>query len=322
MGVFLAGCPAEVMTDRRYIPAPSDNVPLVDNEAGNQLPVEQSAPSADNKVAPPTVADYEPMTDVTPSGGVDSVSGKSAVGKSAAKSPAAAPAGTYEVKRGDTLGRIARRHGVRVSDLMQANKMDEAAARKLRIGQKLVIPARKSGAAKKASASRGKKAVGATGSAAVEDGKYTVKAGDTPERIARRFKIKVSDLLKANNLDENSARRLQVNQKLIIPGKSGASAKTPAPAPAAKSVPAEQSAAPAQPAESAPVTVTAPAPTVESFDTNGSENHVAIEAPEDTTLQEYAVKNGIDLNTLVKLNPNNPPTAKIEKGGLIFVPKK
>lgn len=44
---------------------------------------------------------------------------------------------------------------------------------------------------------------------------YVVKAGDTPVAIAQRFKIKVEDLLAANNI--TNPRSLQVGQLLKIP---------------------------------------------------------------------------------------------------------
>ncbi len=68
-------------------------------------------------------------------------------GKTAAApaSPAAAPTQTaraatiYEVKPGDSLGRIANDHGMRSAELAAANGIDPAQG--IRIGQKLKIPA-------------------------------------------------------------------------------------------------------------------------------------------------------------------------------------
>ncbi len=45
---------------------------------------------------------------------------------------------TYQVKRGDTLYRIAQRYGVGVQDLLKANNLDDP--RKLQVGQVLRIP--------------------------------------------------------------------------------------------------------------------------------------------------------------------------------------
>jgi len=48
------------------------------------------------------------------------------------------PDRTYTVRRGDTVGHIARRHGVSVKALIRANHLDRRGT--IRIGQKLVIP--------------------------------------------------------------------------------------------------------------------------------------------------------------------------------------
>jgi LysM repeat protein len=48
---------------------------------------------------------------------------------------------------------------------------------------------------------------------------YIVKAGDTPAAIADQFRVKVDDLLAANNIDD--PRKLQVGQSLKIPPSSG-----------------------------------------------------------------------------------------------------
>ena len=88
--------------------------------------------------------------------------------------------------------------------------MTMADAKKLQIGQKLTIPARGKKADKK---SAGKSEV------KVEAGIYIVRAGDVPARIARRLKVKVSELLKANNMTLEDAKKLQIGQKLVVPGK-------------------------------------------------------------------------------------------------------
>lgn len=57
---------------------------------------------------------------------------------------------------------------------------------------------------------------------------YQVKAGDTPAEIAGQFGITVNELLAANGLSLNDARRLRVGQVLTI-----SAAATPAPTPTA-----------------------------------------------------------------------------------------
>ena len=60
-------------------------------------------------------------------------------------------AATYTVKAGETFYSISRRYKVSVSALMAANGMKDP--RKLKIGQKLIIPGKKSGVSKKSSSS-------------------------------------------------------------------------------------------------------------------------------------------------------------------------
>ncbi len=52
-----------------------------------------------------------------------------------------APAGTYRVCAGDTLYRIARKHGISLQQLLQANKLTEESARSVRVGTLLTLPA-------------------------------------------------------------------------------------------------------------------------------------------------------------------------------------
>ena len=58
----------------------------------------------------------------------------------AAPAKVSAAGGTYVVQKGDILGRIANKHGVKVADLKKANGL---ASDKIVVGQKLVIPGAK-----------------------------------------------------------------------------------------------------------------------------------------------------------------------------------
>jgi LysM repeat protein len=82
----------------------------------------------------------------------------------------------YRVRRGDTLSGIAYRHKVSLSNLMKANNLTDKDAKRLRVGQKLTIPA--GGVAvsgKKAVAAKRGKAVKAKG---VKTTQHGVKAKD------------------------------------------------------------------------------------------------------------------------------------------------
>ena len=308
-GVLFTGCVDDVMRDRHYIPAPIDNVPVVET-----TPVEQQRIENIEKTTKPVAItpSYEPMTDAVSSGGVDSASaaaGSSVSGK-----------GVYIVKRGDYPERIARKNNVRLSDLMKANNLNEASARKLQIGQKLVIPDKKI-SAKSSGKKIGKKSAdsGKNASApALNDGKYTVKKGDSPERIARRFKVKVSDLMKANNLDEAAARRLQVGQKLVIPGKSGAAvstADTPWVEKPTPVVTGEQTAPKNAPA------VTEQTKEENSVDTATSDDTTAIELTKDMTWAEISAEYNVPEPVLRKLNVGIEGNT-LTKDSLVIIPAK
>ena len=94
----------------------------------------------------------------------------------------------YVVKSGDTLYAIARRYGLTVDALREANQLRNPAL--LSVGQALLIPR--------------------------EDALYTVRRGDTLYAIARRFGLPLGCLIAANPqlADPN---RIQIGQTLRIP---------------------------------------------------------------------------------------------------------
>ncbi len=101
------------------------------------------------------------------------------------------------VKKGDVLERIARQNHVTVTDIMKANKL---ATTRLKIGQVLKIPA----------------AASISTSSSTGSQYYTVKAGDNPWTIAVKHRMKVEELLKLNNLDEQKAKRLKAGDQIRI----------------------------------------------------------------------------------------------------------
>jgi LysM repeat protein len=105
---------------------------------------------------------------------------------------------------------------------------------KLKIGQKLVIPAGGKTMENPGSASTMSADASAT---------YTVKSGDSLMKIAKAHGTTVKAIQSANNL---STTKIHVGQKLKLPTKA-----QPAPSPAA--VPVESASAPVAPATSAPV---------------------------------------------------------------------
>jgi LysM repeat protein len=136
----------------------------------------------------------------------------------------------YIVVAGDTLAKIAKAHGVSVKALEGANPGVDP--KKLKIKQKLVIPASTKSAETTTAAPAGAADTGGDS--------YTVKSGDTLSKIAKKHGTSIKALQAANNL---STTKIKVGDKLKIPAK----AETAAPAPAA-----DTTAAPALPPVSAP----------------------------------------------------------------------
>jgi len=160
----------------------------------------------------------------------------------AAARPAAHAAGTtIIVGTSDTLDLLAKRYNVSAAAILQANGYK--GPRVLSPGQQLIIPPRQAAAVASAPAAAppASKPVAA---AAAPSSVHVVNRGDTLMSIARRNQISVTELARANNLDQSA--RLSLGMKLTVPAKSAAVA------PAAQPV----AAAPAQPVAVAP----APAP--------------------------------------------------------------
>ena len=151
----------------------------------------------------------------------------------AAQAPAApaAPAATgatYTVKPGDTLGAIAARHYVGLSDVFSWNNLSMRSI--IYPGQKIKVSA---GDAAPAPAAPAPAAPAAPAPALAvtsgpATGSYTIKAGDTLSAIASRNGVKLSDLLSANKLAMTTV--IYPGSKLVIPGGSGQAGPQPAPA--------------------------------------------------------------------------------------------
>jgi len=111
------------------------------------------------------------------------------------------PDTVYTVRRGDTLSTIARRFGVRQSELVALNGL--RSRHYLRIGQRLRLPGGDGGA------------VASVADLADFDGRYRVRRGDTLSAIARRFGVGQAELVAANDL--RNRHRLRVGQELVVP---------------------------------------------------------------------------------------------------------
>ena len=116
----------------------------------------------------------------------------------------------HKVKRGETLGTIARSYGVSSGSIQTVNKIRNA--NRIAVGQELVIPVSGQTGATSLAASRGGQPA-----AAVERPKYhTVRRGQTLSGIARKYSLKSKDIARWNNIKD--ARRIQAGQKLKLSG--------------------------------------------------------------------------------------------------------
>jgi LysM repeat protein len=186
--------------------------------------------------------------------------------------PSAASANTYVVKAGDSLSKIAARHGVNAKELAELNQI--ADPNKIRIGQKLLLPDH-------SKVSTSKPAPKAASKAAAGEGTYVVKAGDALSKIASAHGVKTKDLMEANQIAD--ANKIRIGQKLVIPGaKPVAAAAAPAVA--------------AEPAAAAPKAPAAPAslPVVDVADPAADEDMDAFLAPPPASVPEMELEGFLD----------------------------
>jgi len=126
--------------------------------------------------------------------------------------PPAGISGEYVVKSGDSFYSIAKANNTTIKAIEAANPGVDS--RRLKIGQKLVLPAPDSGTT-------------AAPVATSSENVYVVKSGDTLSRIATLNKTTVKELKSLNGLTTD---RINVGQKLKLPA-------PPAPAPAPVTAP-------------------------------------------------------------------------------------
>ncbi len=179
----------------------------------------QNAPAApQQETPPPTTQVQPPLPAATPA------------------APTSAPAATsaprlYTVAPGDTLSRIARQHNVPLGSLAEANGIDLQsplikAGQQLRIpqgGGAIIAPPRSAAlpatpAPQPATPALTLKPVApSAASKPAPAGQYRVNAGDTLYGIARKHRISPDLLMKANNLNAETARSLRIGTLLTIP---------------------------------------------------------------------------------------------------------
>ncbi len=233
---------------------------------------------------------------------------------------------TVIVKSGDTLSGIAYQYGISWQSLASANGLTEAS--KLRIGQKLVLPAnalakprapqahtQKSDTKVKNAAQPGKPA------AASKEGTYTVKAGDSLWTIAKAHNIKFSDIQAWNPSAVD--KPLKIGQVIIIKAPAGASDKVETKPEAKKADDKQQPqvVAPVQPVPAAP----AKSGTADTVIGTGILNVTPVPAPQKTddgaakpkaeeeNLLNHNVQEGDTLDKIALMYGANTPAEVAQK---------
>ncbi len=223
-GFLILGCSKEVkkdetkpLTDSLSNPAPitgDTNFPSLDAGAIAALPGGFGASTSAPPAALGAVATIPPVVE-PPAPAV-------------ANAPAAAGAvaGEYKVQKGDIAYNVAKKNGVSLKALKEANANVDLG--KLKVGQVIQVPAG-AGAPAQAHGTKAEHAAAADTASGTtgETVSYTVKGGDSLTKIAKKFGTSVKAVRAANGLKGND---IKVGQKLKVPAKAAApAAAEPAP---------------------------------------------------------------------------------------------
>jgi len=226
-----------------------DNPPAVDPAAGAKTnSTDISMPANGDVAAIPAPTDSTPAATAIPATGVSAIPATGSPASTGAtiatptpkpETPIATGAThEYTIQKGDFLGSIAKKNGVSLKALQDANPGLNAL--RLQIGQKIQVPA---GSTSVASSSV---APAATADTASSDGSsYVVKSGDRLEKIAKSHGTTVKAIASLNGL--KSINSLKVGQKLKLPMAKSASndtAPVSTPLPATSSTPTTTALAP------------------------------------------------------------------------------
>jgi len=243
-GILMVGCKDAAKDHASATPA-DDMAATQSNSSpmsADLTPAPGTAPAPNAVVAPPLAGTPPPQSNQVVSPVLAPVT------PLAAAPPTPGVAREYVIVSGDTLGALAKRNGVSIKSLVDANPGIDA--KKLRIGYKLQIPAGSAPASAASAGAAGASAT-ATDSSALASGDgtaYTVKPGDVLLRIAHNHGTTVKAILALNDMKTTS---IKSGQKLKLPVMKVASTDT---MPAAPSAPAAAAPVPGE----TPATATAP----------------------------------------------------------------
>jgi murein DD-endopeptidase MepM/ murein hydrolase activator NlpD len=266
-----SGCSADIArfdfqsnlsdTSTGAIPVPSEDVGAGRSNLGNGSEAgaaagedtSASAPQSSYAAAPSAASSSKidvsalppPVSPVTPSSASPNPRPYAEPPQVTAEAVAAEERGEQiEVRPGDTLYGLSKRHQVSLNELMRVNGLTSPA---LKPGQKLSLPSGKA----VARAPKTETATLAPVAAPTDwSGSYTVKPGDSLYAIARQQKVKFTDLQRYNGIAD--VRKVKPGTVLKVPGIGGAVLAEAATTSPPSSAPLAQPATPA----GAPITET------------------------------------------------------------------
>jgi len=223
--------------------------------------------------------------------------------------------GSYTVRSGDNLAKIARANGTTAQAIAKANGIKDLS--KISIGQKLKLPGGSSAPAAEP-VSKAPAPVSKPVPAATNGQVHTVRSGETFFSIAKKYNVSTQSLVAANPKVKPSAMR--VGQEIRISGKSAPAApveqvaskpvaptpsktiSNPKPLPAAKAPASSTAAAPAPAPSPAPVASTPEKkPVVRSVTIDGEMTYGQFAAQHGTDTARLNDLNGLDLSTTTVL---------------------
>ncbi|MGA0845593.1 MAG: LysM peptidoglycan-binding domain-containing protein [Luteolibacter sp.] len=261
---------------------------------------------------------------------------------------------TYIIKPGDNLTKIARKHNCTVADLLKVNDMKPGTT--LFPGQELNLPSpieesiqdpepaveattpeeeSPDPALKSIQATEGSPEASSEEPEASNDPipvaipvnpadlteNYSIRPGDNFTSIARRYGLKVDELMAAN--PNANPRRLRPGQVIQIPAKVTTNPPEPKNSNSATSKP-EPDATPAAETETATETQATPATSPSTIETPPAQRPAPVimaTVPDNMTYGEFANLHGTDITRLNELNGYDFISSTVlEKGAEIYVP--
>jgi LysM repeat protein len=230
-GILMVGC-KNTSSDKAKTDQSSD---VAKSDPMSATPPDYSAPAPSAPAPAPAATLAGGTSPLAPSapqpGTVSQVPSPAPAIAPLAPIPAATGGSVYVIAAGDLLSTIAKKNGVSLKAIEDANPGIDA--KKLQIGHKLQIPASTAAASSEATKPGVEPAASASGDSSV----YVVKTGDNLLKIAKEHGTTVKAIQALNDMKTTS---IKATQKLKVPVMKMASAADVAPA------------APAAPAPSTP----------------------------------------------------------------------